>query len=87
MILPTKGIPPRQALLTLGGEVLRVLRALGETTTVSRLWDDFRKQHDQREEVTFDWFVLSLDLLFLFGAIELERGRIRRTVQANEVAP
>jgi hypothetical protein len=84
MILPTKGIPPRKALLTLGGEVLRVL---DETKTVSRLWVDFRKQSNQPEEVPFDWFVLSLDLLFLFGAIELERGRIRRTAQAHEVAP
>lgn len=84
MILPTKGIPPRKALLTLGGEVLRVL---DETKTVSRLWDDFRKQSDPREEVTFDWFILSLDLLFLFGVIELERGRIRRTAQTCEVEP
>ena len=84
MILPTKGIPPHKTLLTLGGEVLR---ALDETKTVSRLWDDFRKQSDQRAEVTFDWFVLGLDLLFLLGAIELERGRIRRAARDSEVAP
>ena len=83
MILPTKGIPPRKALLTLGGEVLR---ALDETKTVSRLWDDFRKQSDQSEEVTFDWFILGLDLLFLLGAIEMERGRLRRTT-GREGAP
>lgn len=81
MILPTKGIPPHKALLTLSGEILRVL---DETKTVSRLWDDFRKTSEQQQEITFDWFVLSLDLLFVFGAIELERGRIRRTVTANE---
>jgi hypothetical protein len=28
--------------------------------------------------VPFDWFILALDLLFLLGAIELQRGRIRR---------
>ena len=76
MILPTKGIAPRRALLTLGAEILRVL---DEAKTVSRLWDDFRGRSNARDDVTFDWFVLSLDLLFILGAIELERGRVRRT--------
>jgi hypothetical protein len=75
VILPTKGIQPRAALLAVAAEVLRVL---DEAKSVSRLWDDFRKSGDPREETTFDWFVLSLDLLFLFGVIELDRGRIRR---------
>lgn len=75
MILPTKGIPPRRALLALGGEVLR---ALDESKSVSRLWDDFRQASDSGCEITFDWFVLSLDLLFVIGAVELERGRVRR---------
>lgn len=77
MILPTKGIPPQKALLTMGAEVLRVLR---EGKTVSRLWDDFRKGCEQRNvDVTFDWFILSVDLLFVLGVVELERGRLRRT--------
>lgn len=75
MILPTKGIPPRRALISLGGEVLRLL---AETKTISRLWDDFRKSRVPAADVTFDWFVLSLDLLFLLGAVEFERGRVRR---------
>lgn len=75
MILPTKGIPPRRALVTLGGDILRLLT---EAKTISRLWDDFRKSGPVGTEVTFDWFVLSLDLLFLMGAIDLDRGRIRR---------
>jgi len=75
MILPTKGIPPQRALVSLGGEILRLLT---ETKTVSRLWDDFQKARQQTPDVTFDWFVLSLDFLFLVGAVELERGRLRR---------
>lgn len=75
MILPTKGIAPRRALLALGGEVLR---ALDEAKTVSRLWEDFRRASDPGREVTFDWFVLSLDLLFVVGAVEFERGRVQR---------
>jgi hypothetical protein len=76
MILPTKGIPPQRALVALGGEILRLLT---EAKTVSRLWDEFRKRNEQGVEVDFDWFVLSLDLLFLLGTVEFERGRIQRT--------
>lgn len=75
MILPTKGLPPRQALVTVGGEVLRLLN--GEAKTVSRLWDEFRSRNDTSTGITFDWFVLSLDLLFLLGAVEFVRGRLR----------
>jgi hypothetical protein len=73
MILPTKGILPRQALLSVGADILRLL---SDSKTVSRLWSEYQKQSAQ--SVTFDWFVLGLDLLFVFGAVEFERGRIRR---------
>ncbi len=79
MILPTKGISPDRALLSVGGEVLDLLP---EPTTVSRLWHDLmqrRTQRDQQAPVTYDWFVLALDFLFAIGAIELdERTLIRR---------
>lgn len=75
MILPTKGVSPQLALVTVGAEILRHLT---EAKTVSRLWDEFRKARGTRSSVTFDWFVLALDLLFVFGAIELDRGRVRR---------
>lgn len=73
MILPTKGILPRQALLSVGADILRLL---SDSKTVSRLWNEYQKQSAQ--SATFDWFVLGLDLLFVFGAVEFERGRIRR---------
>jgi hypothetical protein len=75
VILPTKGIQPRAALLSVGAEVIRLLN---EPKSVSRLWDDFRRSGSSAEQITFDWFVLSLDLLFVFGAIELARGRVRK---------
>jgi hypothetical protein len=84
MILPTKGVPPLQALVTLGADVLRLLT---EPKTVSRLWDDFRKGRAMGAQVTFDWFVLSLDLLFVLGTIELERGRVRRAEPADNAGP
>ena len=78
MILPTKGVSPRRALVSLGADILRLLT---ETKTVSRLWDDFRKSKVTTTDVTFDWFVLSLDFLFLVGAVEFDRGRVRRPLQ------
>lgn len=78
MILPTKGVSPGRALISLGADILRLLT---ETKTVSRLWDDFRKARATTADVPFDWFVLSLDLLFLIGAVEFDRGRVRRPVQ------
>ncbi len=76
MILRTKGIPPRRALITVGAEILRELR--DEAKTVSRLWNDFQGARGSRD-VTFDWFVLGLNLLYLMGAVDFDRGRVRRT--------
>jgi hypothetical protein len=75
MILPTKGILPRHALVALGADILR---QLSEAKTVSRLWEDFRKTRTSVIDVSFDWFVLSLDLLFVIGVVEFERGRVRK---------
>lgn len=83
MILPTKGIAPNIALLAVGAEILRVL---DESKSVSRLWEDFRSTADSRREVPFDWFILGLDLLFMVGAVELDRGRIRRPHYAGVVS-
>lgn len=79
MILPTKHIRPERALLTIGGELLTRLR---EPVTVSRLWDDVRRDRGDQTEpasITYDWFVLALDLLFMVGAIKFERGLVRKT--------
>lgn len=78
MILPTKHIRPERALLTVGGELLARLR---EPTTVSRLWDEVRRDRGDPTEpapITYDWFVLALDLLFMVGAVEFERGLVRK---------
>lgn len=82
MILPTKGITPDRALLTVGA---RVLSLLDVPKTVSRLWDETRCSSSAHQEMTFDWFVLALDLLFIMDAVDVERGRLRRR-SAKEVA-
>jgi hypothetical protein len=79
VILPTKHIRPDRALIGVGAEVLEVLKA---PTTVSKLWDLVRSRratYAPRTPIVYDWFILALDLLYLLGAIEFERGLIRRT--------
>lgn len=78
MILPTKHIRPDRALLAVGGDLLASMR---EPITVSRLWDDVRSKRGNSGEpapINYDWFVLALDLLFMVGAVELDRGLLRK---------
>lgn len=78
MILPTKHLRPDRALLSVGGELLGHLQ---EPMTVSRLWDRIRSDHSTSAEsapINYDWFVLALDLLFMVGAVEIERGLVRK---------
>ena len=81
MILPTKHLRPERAMLTVGAEVLKLLT---EPKTVSRLWDELKHVMDERSstrKVNYDWFVLTLDFLYMLGAVEMDQGRIRRTKQ------
>ena len=76
MILPTKGLALDRALLSVGADVLR---RLDRPKTVSRLWDQVRhRQSSLLESVPYDWFLLSLDLLYMCGAVDFEDGQIRR---------
>ena len=75
MILPTKGITPSKALLSIGADVLRVLN---RPKTVSQLWSEVRSSPDKPQDITFDWFVLALDLLYILHTIEHRDGRIHR---------
>ena len=81
MILPTKTLPPSRCLLGVGANVLRLLH---EPKPISRLWPDFKNQylpHQNAPTVSFAWFILSLDLLFALGAIELDHGRLVRSTR------
>jgi hypothetical protein len=75
MILPTKGIGPDVALLTVGA---RVLALLTEPKTVSRIWDEVTKTLGEQTSIRYDWFVLALDMLYAMGLLRLERGRLSR---------
>lgn len=71
MILPGKHLKPDRCLLGVGAALLELLH---EERTVSGLWDAYRK----RGAVTFDWFILALDLLFALGAVEMKKGILSR---------
>ncbi len=78
MILPTKHVRPDRALIGVGAEVLEILK---RPMTMSRLWDEIRGRrtlHTPNAPIDYLWFVLSLDLLYVIGAVELDRGLIRR---------
>jgi hypothetical protein len=76
MILPTKHLPEQRSLLGVGGAILALLSE--SEATVSSLWETFRTTRREAGAVSFDWFILGLDLLFALGTIELDRGVLRR---------
>jgi hypothetical protein len=71
MILPSKHLPPQRALLTLGA---KLLRQLDSPKTVSTLWEAARES----SQISFDWFVLALDVLYAMEAIDIQEGLISK---------
>lgn len=72
MILPTKHIPPHLSLVGIGASLLSLLE---RPQTISALWHRAKGQPDAPN---FEKFVLTLDLLYLLQAIELDGGLLRR---------
>jgi hypothetical protein len=81
VILPTKGIRADGALISVGADLLRLT---SEPKTVSRLWEELRKA-ERVHQLTYDWFVLGLDLLFLLGTVDFDRGRVRRVAVPAQI--
>jgi hypothetical protein len=79
MILPTKHISQDRALLTVGSHILK---QLNKRKTVSALWEkiisEYNVMQDASHGISYDWFVLALDLLFAIDAIEIKDGLLRR---------
>lgn len=80
MILPSKHLSQDRALLTVGARILQIMQ---RPMTVSALWNGIQQREEQQHSglsLSYDGFVLTLDLLFLIGAIELEGGLLSRKV-------
>lgn len=76
MILPSKHLSERRALLTVGSEILGLL---DRPRTVSSVWEEVRGGKSERtRRLSYDWFVLALDFLFLMGAIRLSDGLLMK---------
>ena len=78
MILPTKRIREDHSLLGLGAQMLPLLR---QERTVSSLWEELKRRRSTSKRdipIPFEWFVLTLDLLYLTGVIEVRSGLVRK---------
>lgn len=79
MILPSKHLSQERALLTVGGRILKHLR---QPKTVSALWEELTHRDENPSHLTsplsYDSFVLALDLLYLVNAIEMGDGLLTR---------
>lgn len=79
MILPSRHLSQDRALLTVGAQILM---RLDHPKTVSGLWEELRcsdaDQANPPSRLSYDWFVLALDLLFAMDAIDLKSGLIAR---------
>jgi hypothetical protein len=78
MILPTKHLNANRALITIASEILGLI---DKRSTVSSLWSDLSEFYDiqlRKEDVSYDWFVLALDLLYILGVIEMDGLYINR---------
>jgi len=74
MILPTKHIDVSRSLIGLGAEVLN---QIDRPLTVSTLW---QRATSIKGIGSFETFTLTLDFLFVIGAIEFEENFIRKVV-------
>jgi len=74
LILPTKRINQERSLLFIGGEILTLL---DEGKTISTIWNELKNKRElnkMKSPLKFDWFVLSLDLLFMMNIIKMDEG-------------
>ncbi|MCP9623108.1 hypothetical protein FOH10_02410 [Nocardia otitidiscaviarum] len=79
MLLPTKGVSPERALITIGSELLEELRDPVPVSTLWRRYDSRQRTAKASGLITFDWFSLALASLYTMGLIDtLDDGRLRR---------
>ncbi len=58
-----------------------MLQLLNEPKTVSRLWTEVSRKYQGTPgmpKLTYDWFILSLDMLYAMNGISFDRGLISK---------
>lgn len=69
MILPSRFLPAERSLISVGAEILALLKT--GPRSVAEAWDVLRST-ERRHPLSFDWFALALALLFTMGLLELQ---------------
>lgn len=79
MLLPTKGIEPERALLTIGARIVSLLES---PATITGLWERFLEcSREDRADfgISFDWFALAITMLFAINVVAWdENGQLVR---------
>ena len=76
MILPTKHLPVERSMIGAGAQILQLL---DQPKTVSTLWLEFQSYCETNKvRLTFDWFTLTLSMLYSVDAVHLKGRRIHR---------
>lgn len=79
MILPTKRLSTDRSLLAIGGSIIHLL---DRPKTVSRVWYELksvRQSRGSQSSVSYDWFILALDLLYTMNAVNLRDGLLGKS--------
>ena len=75
MIMPGKHVDISESLIGLGGLVLSLIDT---PKTLDEIWEDFNGKYIKTKKVnkkyTIDKFILSLDLLYILGAVDISEG-------------
>ena len=77
MILPTKHLRNETSLINVGGIILSIINTT--PLTVDQLWHSTKKEyvmHSQDSDITYDWFILALSMLYIINAVSFINGRI-----------
>lgn len=81
MILPTKHLSPERAIITVASEIFVLIN---NRSTVSSVWNDLQEKNREcmrQGRIPYDWFILSLDFLYMIGAIEEDNGKLTRAAK------
>ncbi len=82
MVLPKKHLPTDRSLIYIGGEVLGLLDRPSTITGLWKAYQEQREKYDGLSVITYDWFVLAIDLLYMLGVVHIKDGFIRRETHA-----
>lgn len=72
MILPNKYVDEKNTLLYAGALLLNELTV---PRSISYLWDQLK---DNPSIMTYERFILTLDMLYIFGLVDMQHNRIMR---------